>query len=327
MHFTLTYQGKLKTNGNASQKHELRKFFHKQLKRLWVIDPYLSEWVTFDDDAQPVKMMSVIEAKNSYLPYYSFIPLITKELRVQCALEVKFFRPTSQSGQESDMDNLLKTLLDGLQQPDSINQLGSYSQPEADEKPFYTLLSDDRLITKITSTTGELLQPILGNPEIGEKDFRVIIDVFLRPHIPNSDNIIFFSNEREVWDYKFSVPENLNNLTDDQLKATSTQMIYRIMALHEAVSKSRLWGIQSLKADHDPILELGQMDNNYDNIWRQSMRGKTLALRDELLNRVFRDQARPPWTRSTAIDEGMLSGPNPLADAADILQRLISMGP
>jgi hypothetical protein len=47
MEFRLTYEGKLmgasRNNMRASHKHELRRVFHKQLLRLWQIQPYLKD--------------------------------------------------------------------------------------------------------------------------------------------------------------------------------------------------------------------------------------------------------------------------------------------
>ena len=44
MKFRLTYEGLLKANGSTQHKHEIRKAFHPQLKRLWEVEPNLMEW-------------------------------------------------------------------------------------------------------------------------------------------------------------------------------------------------------------------------------------------------------------------------------------------
>ena len=43
MEFFLKYQGELKSNASPAEKHELRKIFHRQLERLFRIDPALKE--------------------------------------------------------------------------------------------------------------------------------------------------------------------------------------------------------------------------------------------------------------------------------------------
>ena len=39
MEFSLVYEGKLKSNGNAKHKHEIRVELCKQLEILWELDP------------------------------------------------------------------------------------------------------------------------------------------------------------------------------------------------------------------------------------------------------------------------------------------------
>jgi hypothetical protein len=47
MEFKLVYQGKLKSNGDAREKHRIRLIFHQQLKNLWNYPPLAEEkeWI------------------------------------------------------------------------------------------------------------------------------------------------------------------------------------------------------------------------------------------------------------------------------------------
>lgn len=57
-----------------------------------------------------------------------------------------------------DIDNRLKTLLDALKMPKEPNEIPRDDTPETDENPFYCLLEDDGLITKLSIDTAQLLE-------------------------------------------------------------------------------------------------------------------------------------------------------------------------
>ena len=62
--------------------------------------------------------------------------------------------------QSGDIDNQLKTLLDALRMPSSTSELPRGESPKQGENPFFCLLEDDRLITKLSVTTDQLLTPV-----------------------------------------------------------------------------------------------------------------------------------------------------------------------
>jgi len=75
-------------------------------------------------------------------------------------LEITLLRPGApgnivQGG--GDIDNRLKTLLDALAVPPHDNQLPR-NPPAADETPFFCVLEDDGLITKLSVNTERLLE-------------------------------------------------------------------------------------------------------------------------------------------------------------------------
>ena len=57
-----------------------------------------------------------------------------------------------------DIDNRIKVLFDGLKIPNTVGDLGGF-QLETQEDPFYCLLEDDSLITRVSVTTDRLLTP------------------------------------------------------------------------------------------------------------------------------------------------------------------------
>jgi len=88
-----------------------------------------------------------------------------------------------------DLDNRLKTLFDALRIP-VLNERYSGRSPGDDEKPyFYCVLEDDKLITKVSVETDQLLEYVSSgaNPD----DVRLVITVRLRPYEMTLDNMQF----------------------------------------------------------------------------------------------------------------------------------------
>jgi hypothetical protein len=79
----------------------------------------------------------------------------------------------------ADLDNRVKTLLDGLRIPNGKEVLQNAS-PCPDEKPFFCLLEDDAMVTSFRVTADRLLN---------------------RPRIDEDDQI----NERDMSHYAFAV--------------------------------------------------------------------------------------------------------------------------
>jgi hypothetical protein len=111
---------------------------------------------------------------------FNFVPLVTEELSLICGIEILFLRPDYPGAVVSsgDIDNRLKTLFDALRMP-QIGQLKADAVPSENEKPFYVLLEDDKLISRLSVETDTLLEPI--GDEMNKSDARLIITVKLRP--------------------------------------------------------------------------------------------------------------------------------------------------
>ncbi len=221
MEFRLTYEGLMQStekdaltgqhDGRAEHKHAILKVFHAQLKRLWEITPYLNTGkrsgprvLAFRNkglDSSP-KAGSLAEfppqaehtretlAKQYALYGFSFVPLVTRDLNLICGLEILFLRPDIPGNlvRSGDIDNRLKTLFDALRIPVANENYASRT-PEADESPFYCLLEDDSLITKVAVETDQLLQFVTKNRDVNE--VRLVITVRLRPYELHLGNIQF----------------------------------------------------------------------------------------------------------------------------------------
>lgn len=207
MQFRLTLEERLLTSqpGNVSawngdkrrdHKHLLRQRFHHQLKRLWEVTPFLntgeSSGPELDGYAATTLPKLVDRERLSKLHNhygFGFVPLVTKELCLHCHLDFLILRPDPVDGVKSgDIDNRVKTLIDALSIPDANQGYGQRRQ-ESEYTPFYCLLENDSLITKISIETDQLLERV--SPQLDMSDARIMITVHLRPYELHFGNLGF----------------------------------------------------------------------------------------------------------------------------------------
>lgn len=156
MEFTLHYRGALKANRSPAEKHQLRKHFHIQLKQLWTQRP-LSIFTYLLNPSPARGELSVIREIGKF----RFAPLVSERIHLIAELEILMLRPEPPGSivtQGGDIDNRLKTLLDALKVPAEPTALPQGATPEQGEDPFFCLLEDDSLITKISVDTDRLLE-------------------------------------------------------------------------------------------------------------------------------------------------------------------------
>jgi hypothetical protein len=199
--FRLTYEGKLFSEQNrtnpaqrgarANHKHEIRKIFHKQLKRFWSTYRPLGQR-GYDKlvDGKTVHR-AYSEDLGDYFSHsgYRFCPIITSGLALHCNLHILFLRadPPGAVLASGDMDNRLKTLFDALRMPGNASELGRYLTPDADEDPLYCLLEDDRLIVNLAVETDTLLEPLGAAFDLN--DARLVISVEAWPYVVGVGNV------------------------------------------------------------------------------------------------------------------------------------------
>lgn len=163
MEFTLYYRGELKANRGSKDKQTLRRQFHVQLKNLWQQLP-LSEMHNFLDNT-PGSSTSIIKAKRNF----NFVPLVNENLNMVAELKITMLRPEPPGSiitQGGDIDNRLKTLFDALKMPSEPTAIPQDDIPSEDENPFFCLLEDDNLITKVQVETDRLLEPYQSLSEV-----------------------------------------------------------------------------------------------------------------------------------------------------------------
>jgi hypothetical protein len=208
MRFRLTYAGPLfaiqrdptgtQVDPKSGHKHTLRKVFHKQLKRLWHVTPFLNqdadgEWQirtrqTFMGGGEP-HSPEVLAARYA-LYGFNFVPLVTHDTELYCSLDVLFLRPDRPGGLwAGDIDNRVKTLIDSLRLPMANEEYVKKAATD-DEKPFYCLLEEDQLITKLSVETDQMLEFV--TPGEGHlNDVRLTITVHLWPYAMHLGNLEF----------------------------------------------------------------------------------------------------------------------------------------
>jgi hypothetical protein len=207
MEFRLTYAGPLLASGRdpmggqndprSENKYKIRKDFHGQLKRLWEITPFLKSGtpggptIFVDQNYVPTAYdhhdIADLSAKHA-LYGFNFVPLVTHGLNLFCGLDILMLR-ADRPGDVTwggDIDNRLKTLLDALSIP-TANERYDQRMPATDEKPLFTLLEDDKLITKVSVETDQMLELMSFPPNAS--DARVIIAVRPRPFEMNIGNV------------------------------------------------------------------------------------------------------------------------------------------
>jgi hypothetical protein len=202
MKFRLTYEGILKSSGNKSNLdnvHAIRKQLHPQLRRLWHTQPNLLQWREYNkerygqrpgyDDYPPMWE----HYANIYDRFgYRFAPLATEEAQVSVGVDILLLRTAKPGGlvDSGDIDGRVKTLFDGLCMPRHQQQV--QVPPAQGENPFFVLLEDDRLISRVSVETDDLLQPTpLALGEYSPNDSRVVMTVTLTPYNVVMGNLLF----------------------------------------------------------------------------------------------------------------------------------------
>jgi hypothetical protein len=177
--FRLVYQGPLPaaSSGRGGTrrdiKHGIRKNIHQQLTKVWTQHPALSfrfeQRLSGQVDGPPIPFRIVDNWIAKYKRFgFNFLPLITEELGLACALDILFLRP-DQPGMlidsTGDIDNRIKVLFDGLRMPRYADEVEGYA-PDAGEDPFFCLLEDDALINEVKITTDQMLVPAADENDV-----------------------------------------------------------------------------------------------------------------------------------------------------------------
>jgi hypothetical protein len=163
MQFRLLYEGPIapRQRTKVAGIHKIRMELHPQLKALWERMPLseMSTWFLREKDRGPGgRGIPILERKSNVL----FAPLITQKNYLACELTVTLLRQQSPGqllGEGGDIDNRLKTLLDALRMPSTVEAQQAKIDTRVDNDPIHCLLQDDALVRKVSVETDWLLRP------------------------------------------------------------------------------------------------------------------------------------------------------------------------
>jgi hypothetical protein len=209
MKFTLLYDGELKSNGRPRDKWKVRNQVSPQLEELWGTHPVLIQ-ILRQRLIEPNRII-VTEVHHSVADNFpppaprrvgyidlcedinvggkKFRPLIRNSFALRCGLKITFLRkeePGHLRNVEGDLDNRLKTALDGLAIP-NIDQIGESDQSG---KVTFCLLENDSLISGLSVETGRLLT----RPASSKLEVRLIIEVDVRVAEARVYNALFLGD-------------------------------------------------------------------------------------------------------------------------------------
>ncbi|MGQ0533939.1 MAG: hypothetical protein ACT4OF_14800 [Caulobacteraceae bacterium] len=214
MKLTLTFDGELPSANGArrtAKKWELRRAFHEQLTELWDVSPVLQHAKTLAVPTHGGAFVMVDqyhglpkrELNQSFGPTEKiklfdpitkhgrkFVPLVRNSAALVCSVDILFLRreePGRVIKQGGDLDNRIKTLLDGLRMPEHIEEMEHSGELPA---PMNCLLEDDVLVTDIGVRTGRLLTG--GNRN--KNEVRLVIDVNVKATQVHTYNLAFASD-------------------------------------------------------------------------------------------------------------------------------------
>ncbi len=187
MKFKLLYFGEVLTNPKKRAQHiaDIRLQFHEQLKKLVEHSP----WDKLSQYMMPGATKSPITTKH--VGGVDFNPIITPTLKLIGELDIKILHPEIIGVARTDIDNRVKTLMDGLRCPQNEHEVGENTPKNIG--PIYTLLDDDHLVTKISVNTSHLLSFEMFKD--AHKDLKdpifVLIDVNVRAVEGTLENLPF----------------------------------------------------------------------------------------------------------------------------------------
>jgi hypothetical protein len=162
MQFRLVVRGALppesRKNRNLQDKHRIRREVHLQMRAFWQQHPSLKvRWI-----AEGKEPPLVQQHADEYARYgFRWVPLVPKGEGVSVSLNILVLRredPYRIFEDTGDIDNRIKTLLDGLRMPRQLSELDG-ATPQDGEDPFFVVMEDDVSVAELNVTTDRLFVP------------------------------------------------------------------------------------------------------------------------------------------------------------------------
>ena len=164
---------------------DIRMQFHPQLKKLIEHSPWdnLRQYMLPDASKAPLI--------TRHVGGIDWNPIISPNLNMIAELDILMLHPEIVGVAHSDIDNRVKTLMDGLRCPQNEHEIGINTPNNIG--PIYTLLDDDHLVTKLTVNTSHLLAQDMFPCNINPSPDAIfmLIDVNVRVTTGTLENLPF----------------------------------------------------------------------------------------------------------------------------------------
>ena len=187
MKFKLLYFGDILINPKKRAQHiaDIRMQFHPQLKKLVEHSPWnnLTQYMVPNPTKSPIT--------TRHVGGIDWNPTITPNLKLIAELDIQMMHPEIVGVPRSDIDNRVKTIMDGLRCPQNEHEIGANTPNNIG--PIYTLLDDDHLITKLSVNTSHLLDTAIFSEHIQQSPDSIfmLIDVNVRVAEGTLENLPF----------------------------------------------------------------------------------------------------------------------------------------
>lgn len=113
---------------------------------------------------------------------FTFLPLISKDSGKLIELNIRFLTDNEpghgHSHTTGDIDNLTKSLIDGMRSPNSFNEVRNFKKLPRDDI-IYSLMEDDCLVRKLDVTHEKLLVNVPKTK--GKRDLIAIVGIKVVP--------------------------------------------------------------------------------------------------------------------------------------------------
>lgn len=223
MMFRLVYFGPVRPHKPGMDmlrhKQRIRNAFHRQLEQLWSTNEILTHSMTTSDEFHslskpPIERVSDVFYVSSdthkartlldvLLECYSdkctnnngyrWAPLVLQTYSLSCELDILMMFRGHKPGpiEYGDLDSRVKTIIDALKQPEPQNIVDAPREPS---RPYFVLLQDDKLVSRLTVETDTLYLPWkrkMRTLEPNDRLVNVVVTVTLKPYRADIFNLMF----------------------------------------------------------------------------------------------------------------------------------------
>jgi len=184
MEFCLHYSGKLKSQDNATGKHQIRQALNPQLRSICLSKQFghmFEELTAGPPKAREIPMYSEISGKRFWF-------LANDRLKTVVDLNITVLLPHEVGAivhNGGDIDNRIKTLFDALRIPSVASEIPSNDSFDYGSVGMFCLLQDDKLINRVSINSYQDHSPL------ADDSVRCFIEVKTKITVALMSNLCF----------------------------------------------------------------------------------------------------------------------------------------